>query len=100
MKNRIEGPAFHQAASALALCALAALLAGCGRCDGGKPHIVHGPLLVSYEIQHSPTEKSSSSGKQQEIQVFDECVILVSEGGKSSQLIPISKLNGMGWTKE
>jgi hypothetical protein len=73
------------------------LASGCGR---STEHVVRGPLIVSYEVQHSETTKSSSSGRFREIQILDECVLLVAEDGKGGSMIPISKLNGLSWRKE
>jgi hypothetical protein len=61
---------------------------------------VSGPVHVSFEIQDSATGKRSSSRTCRKIQIFDQCVLLVGEDGKSGSIIPISKLNELNWTKE
>jgi hypothetical protein len=48
----------------------------------------------------SETAKSSSSGTYRELQILDQCVLLVAADGKSGSVIPISKLNGLSWRKE
>ena len=84
-------------ATMVALCAALLLASGCGR---PRPYTIHGPLIVSYEVQTSETTRSSSSGDADSVMVCDQCLIVFQPGNKAGTVLPLAKLNGFSWSRK
>ena len=98
MKSKITYLAIRQIPVIVVLASLAMLVLGCGGA-AQSPHVVKGPVQVSYELQFTETKSSSSGGQYQEIQIFDQCVVITSQDGRTSTLLPLAKLNRLSWSK-
>lgn len=97
MKSPNSNSDCRQASVASLLMAATLLVSACG-CSNN--HVVRGPIEVSYEVQLSETTKSSGSRTCREIQIRDQCVLLVAADGKGGSVIPVSKLNSLSWRRE